>query len=499
VTSLLGERIREVLALEPSSEAIVFEGTSLPWRYLSAVVEGMDRALVNDEQSGCAVGLILRNRPAHVAVLAAAIITGRCVVTLSPMFSDVALAEDIRTLGLHVLVGERDDLERSGVMEAAIEAGVTVLVVSDDLIDPVRTVLVGTAMRHARSRHGVVLEMLSSGTTGVPKRIPLTYESLQSSLQGDDAHLKPGDASARLQARPALVWHPIVHISGAYFVIDALYSGRKIILLDRFEPHEWARIVEREGVRVGHLNPTAMRMLLEEKIRPEQLASLKVVRGGTGATPPELQIAFEDRFNVPVLTTYGATEFAGAIAGWSIDDHRVYGRTHLGASGRAHRGVALRTVNVVTGEVLGVGEEGVLEVHADQVSADPSTWVRTTDLALIDEQGFLWVRGRVDDAIIRGGFKVHPAKIEAALEEHPDVREAAVVGLADERLGAVPVAAVTLREGAKGTDQATLIAFLRERLSAYEIPRDLVIVDEIPRTPSMKVSRPGMWALFRSP
>jgi acyl-CoA synthetase (AMP-forming)/AMP-acid ligase II len=473
MTSLIAERIREVLTLDPSSGAIQFEDRVHPWSYISTVVENLDRCLDHvDSGPGCAVGLIMRNRPPHAAVLAASIITERCVVTLSPMFSDEALANDIRALALHAIAGERGDLERPGIMEAAIEAGVTVLLISEDDDDPVRTILEGTAVHRSRSRPGVVLEMLSSGTTGVPKRIPLTYDSLQSSLQGDDAHLKAGDASARLQVRPALVWHPIVHISGAYFVIDALYSGRRIIFLERFEPRAWARIVEREGVRVGHLNPTAMRMLLEEEIPPEQLASLKVVRGGTGATPPELQIAFEERFHVPVLTTYGATEFAGAVAGWTLDDHRVYGRSHVGASGRAHEGVALRTVNVEFGDVLGVGEEGVLEVRANQTSADASTWVRTTDLAVIDEQGFLWVKGRIDDAIIRGGFKIHPAKVEAALEEHPDVREAAVVGLLDERLGAVPVAAVTLLEGARDVDPATLLAFVRSRLSAYEVPRD---------------------------
>lgn len=495
--SFLTQRVRQVLTLEPNGGAIVFGTNVFPWSYISAAVRCLDEALADTGgDSGCAIGLIMRNRPAHVAVLGASIATGRCLVTLSPMYSDQALAEDVRESELHVLVGEIGDLRRPGILEAARESGCAVLSISEDLNEPIQTMKVAGPARRARSRPGVVLEMLSSGTTGKPKRIPLSISSLESSLKGDDAHRRVNDEVARLQVRPALVWHPIVHISGAYFVIDALFSGRKIVLLERFDPQVWADIVEREGVRVAHLNPTTMRMTLEANVRPEQLSSLKVVRGGTDATPPELQISFEERFHVPVLTTYGATEFAGAVVGWSLEDHSTFGRSHLGASGRAHPGVELRTVDPVTGGIQAVNEEGILEVRAAQTSADPSTWVRTTDLAVIDEDGFLWVKGRIDEAIIRGGFKVHPAKVEGALEEHPLVRKAAVVGLPDERLGAVPVAVVTLVNTTLEMDVLTLINFLRERLTAYELPSEILIVDEIPLTSSMKVSRPGVRALF---
>ena len=199
---------------------------------------------------------------------------------------------------------------------------------------------------------------------------------------------------------------------------------------------------------------------------------------------------------MPVLTTYGATEFAGAVVGWTIDDHRVFGRSRLGASGRAHPGVELRTVDALTGAELPVGETGVLEVRTAQASADPSAWVRTTDVAVIDADGFLWIKGRVDDVIVRGGFKVHPAKVVAALEEHPEVREAAVVGVADERLGELPVAAVIPRHGRDALDVEELADFVRSRLAAYEVPGRIIVVDELPMTPSMKVNRPALRALF---
>jgi long-chain acyl-CoA synthetase len=119
-------------------------------------------------------------------------------------------------------------------------------------------------------------------------------------------------------------------------------------------------------------------------------------------------------------------------------------------------------------------------------------------LAVIDEIGFLWIKGRVDDAIIRGGFKVHPAKVEKALKEHPAVVDAAVVGLADARLGAVPVAVVVLHESFQHTSEEDILTFVEGHLARYEVPTRLRIVDALPLTLSMKVSRPALRALFGS-
>jgi acyl-coenzyme A synthetase/AMP-(fatty) acid ligase len=418
------------------------------------------------------------------------------------MFSDSALATDIETLGLHVLLGDEGDLSRPGVLEAAERAGSFVVVISENLENPFRIVRVANPESSFRRREGMAIEMLSSGTTGTPKRISLTYENLESALGSSGpraASRTSTEESPHLEARPALVWHPIVHISGILFVIDAISSGRPTILMERFDAETWAHFVEVYQVRMAHLNPSAMRMILDANIEPSRLSSLRVLRGGTAATPAELQLAFEDRFHIPLLTTYGATEFTGAVASWSPEDYRLFGRTKLGSSGRAHPGVALRVIDVVTGDVLPVGEEGVLEVCAPQAAKSDHEWSRTTDLAVVDSDGFLWIKGRVDDAIIRGGFKVHPGKIVRALEEHPNVYEAAVVGIPDERLGEVPVAAVTLREGmADSPSTEELRSFLQSRLSTYEIPRQILIVDRLPRTPSMKVSRPELRALFLS-
>ena len=145
----------------------------------------------------------------------------------------------------------------------------------------------------------------------------------------------------------------------------------------------------------------------------------------------------------------------------------------------------------------GPDQAGLLEVKPGQLgpSAD---WMRTTDMARIDGDGFLWILGRADQAIIRGGFKVMPDDVRAALEGHPAVREAAVLGRRDDRLGETPVAMVELRDAAS-IEAAALVEFLRARLARYEIPTDIAIVDQIPRTSSGKADLGAVREFFSHP
>ncbi|MGN6692372.1 MAG: AMP-binding enzyme, partial [Sphingopyxis sp.] len=123
-------------------------------------------------------------------------------------------------------------------------------------------------------------------------------------------------------------------------------------------------------------------------------------------------------------------------------------------------------------------------------------WLRTTDRAVLDADRFLYIRGRADNAIIRGGFKIHPDDVVTALNGHPAIRESAVVGVPDARLGAVPAAAIILKDGAPAPTADDLKAWLKDRLIAYQVPVHIRFVPDFPRTPSMKPSAPGLRALF---
>jgi acyl-CoA synthetase (AMP-forming)/AMP-acid ligase II len=205
--------------------------------------------------------------------------------------------------------------------------------------------------------------------------------------------------------------------------------------------------------------------------------------------------AFLAKYGIPVLPSYGATEFGGGVAGWNLADHQEYWETKRGSAGRAHPGCELRVVAPESGAVLEAGAEGLLEVKAAQLGQG-SGWVRTTDLARIDADGFVWILGRADQVIIRGGFKVRPDDVRAALERHPRVRGAAVVSRPDPRLGAVPVAAVELRGGEAPVTPQDLLAHAGASLARYELPAEIRIVGALPRTASAKVDLAAVSAWF---
>jgi long-chain acyl-CoA synthetase len=298
----------------------------------------------------------------------------------------------------------------------------------------------------------------------------------------------------KLRKRVAILYSPLVHIGGMFFVVKSAVDGRTVCLLDRFTVKGWADAVRRHRPKVTGLVPSAMKMVLDAGVPRSDLESLRAVTSGTAPLSPELQTTFEERYGIPVLITYGATEFAGAVAGWTIRDHREFGAAKRGSVGRAHPGCELRIVDADTGEVQATNESGLLEVQTAQ--APGAGWVRTSDMARIDADRFVWIEGRADGAINRGGFKIDPAGVARTLETHPAVREAAVVGLADERLGEVPVAMVELCEGAIQPSEEELLAFAREHLTRYYVPTRFLVVDEIPRTPSLKPSLPAMREVF---
>jgi acyl-coenzyme A synthetase/AMP-(fatty) acid ligase len=236
-------------------------------------------------------------------------------------------------------------------------------------------------------------------------------------------------------------------------------------------------------------------MILDADVTKEDVSSLVAFRTGTAPLDPDLADAFYEKFGIPVLQNYGATEFAGGVAGWTIGDFHKHHKDKRGAVGRMNPGCEARIVNPESGDALPFGTEGLLELRAGHLG-DGASWMRTTDLAVLDADNFLWINGRFDNAIIRGGFKIFPDDVVRAIEQHPAIREAAVVALPDPRLGQVPGAAYIVKSGATAPSEDELRAFLKERLLPYQVPLRILVVDEMPRTPSLKVSQPDLKKLF---
>ncbi|MBV7477629.1 class I adenylate-forming enzyme family protein [Pseudomonas sp. PDM31] len=497
----LALRIRSVLALAPESPALEYKQRWYSWAEMSSLMTQANDLLTNAGLGeGAPIGILLRNRPAHVTVLLQILASRRCVVTLNPFQSAEKIAHDLEATQIGALIADEQDWQAPALQAAAQAKGCLGLSISSgDTLTVAPQPGVGIKLDPATlpDLRETAVMMLSSGTTGPAKRIALPYAKFEASLS-DAAHYEAGKATngLTLKTSPAMLTIPLVHIGGMYFAVAAIVAARPIVILEKFSVLEWSQAVATYRPKMVSLPPTAIRMILDADVAKSDIDSLLAIRTGSAPLDPAMQIEFENRYDIPLLDAYGATEFAGAVAGWSLRDHREFAQHKRGSVGRAQPGCEVRIIDLVTHEVIDNNNIGLLEVRSAQV--DATRWVRTTDLAEIDDDGFIFIRGRSDSAIIRGGFKVLPRDVEHVLREHPAVKEICVVGLPDPRLGAVPVAALEVRPGVD-LDENQLIAFAREKLVAYQVPVRWMVVDNLPRTPSLKISQHEVRQLFTAP
>jgi acyl-coenzyme A synthetase/AMP-(fatty) acid ligase len=337
--------------------------------------------------------------------------------------------------------------------------------------------------------------MLTSGTTGPAKRVPVRFADLTNAMDGAELHYVGRIIPGR-RRQPSICPLPPVTISGLWALVTAMAGGAPLVLLDRFDPDPWSRLVASYQPRTAGLPPAALRMILEADIPAERLGSLTSIWCGAAPLDPALGAAFEAAYDIPVLQTYGATEFTGGLAGWSLADWKQWSAAKRGSVGRLHRGVAARVIDAETGVEQPIDTVGLLSFQTPHsVGVDANEWVNTNDLGRIDPDGFLFVDGRADDVINRGGFKVSAAKLKALLESHPDVVEAAIVPLPDGRLGNMPGALVVPRSGTAVTE-VDLEQLIRDNLPPYYVPGVLRIADELPRNGAMKIIRPAVVELL---
>ncbi|MGH9232847.1 MAG: class I adenylate-forming enzyme family protein, partial [Acidimicrobiales bacterium] len=341
------------------------------------------------------------------------------------------------------------------------------------------------AMRHER---GVAIVSLTSGTTGPPTPVPLLHAAV---LEGIDQVL--GTLRARPGGGPPMPNLVPVSLSlwaGIYQVLFAFRAGAPVVVMEGFDTATFAGLVRRFAIRSTVLPPAAMVMLVDDE-RVADLAPLRYVRSISSPLSPLQARRFRDRFGIRVLNGYGQTELGGEVAGWSAADSNAFGDAKLGSVGRPHAGVEV-DVDGATGELL------------VRIPGRTDGWHRTGDVARIDEDGFVWIEGRVSDMVNRGGLKVHPGEVEEVLRLSPAVADAAVVGVPDDRLGEVPVAFVVVaghtgeagqpgqaHEGgpAGRLDEGELEALCRRHLAPYKVPVRFERVDALPRNEAGKLLR----------
>ena len=344
----------------------------------------------------------------------------------------------------------------------------------------------------------VAIWLFTSGTTGEPKAALLRHRHLVSYVLSTIEYMAADESEA------SLVSVPPYHIAGMATILSSAYSGRRIMYLPQFEPKEWVHVADQEGITHAMVVPTMLSRILDAAAAAgTSLPALKHLSYGGGRMPvPTIERAMELLPQVGYVNAYGLTETSSTIAVLGPEDHREAFASHdpevrarLGSVGRPLPSVELE-IRGPDGEVLPAGETGEIYVRGDQIAGeyqgrsalDADGWFATNDGGHLDAAGFLFVEGRLDDVIVRGGENMSPGEIEDVLVQHPGVADAAVVGVPDDEWGEVVAAAIVLEPGAVVSEEE-LQTWVRQQLRSSRMPAVIEIRETLPYNETGKLLR----------
>ncbi|HET7038053.1 MAG TPA: AMP-binding protein [Thermomicrobiaceae bacterium] len=344
---------------------------------------------------------------------------------------------------------------------------------------------------------GGELCLTTSGTTGTPKGISLRAEQLAWTAEQIRRSHRLDDADRGLAVLPFFhINAPVVSLC------STLLAGAELVIAPRFSRSRFWAWIEDERITWASIVPTIVAVLLQTERPPWLPGTLRFVRTASAPLPAMQLRAFERRFGIPVIETYGLSEAASTVTANPVPP----GRHKPGSVGKP-LGVTLRVcrpraADDSAGDELydvPAGTEGEVCISGANViaaydggasaAAFQGGWFRTGDLGYLDEDGYLFISGRLKDVINRGGEKIAPREVEELLLTHPAVLDAAVVARPDPIYGELPVAYVMLAPHARGTSTTPLSAFCAQRLSPYKVPAEIVAVDSLPRTRTGKIQR----------
>jgi len=482
---------------DDSELAISFKGVRYDWGWMRGVADRLEALLQKAGVGpGDAIGFAPRNRPECGAALLGLIAAGHDIVMIYSYQSAEAIGRKISDLRCAAIVGPAD-IWGDPARDAAIATGALAIALDGAEVTVIDGTTLDRTVDHRAAEEYPGIALLTSGTTGAPKHFHMSYEVVTRALIRETAmpdlvKKVSGLPPAKTMSLQAL---PFGNIGGLYAYLPHALARHPVTMLEKFSLDDWLAYIREWRPKSGGLPPAAVRMVLDANVPSEDLSSIRFISSGAATLDPTAHREFEERYGIPILLSYGATEFGGIVSLMTFDDHAKYGAEKFGSVGRPWAGAQLQVVDPVSRELLPADTEGELEVLAPRMGSD---WIRTTDLAIIDADGFIFHRGRSDGALMRGGFKIVPEVVSAALAEHPAIGAAAVVGIADRRLGEVPVAAYELRPDSPPVTSEDLEAHLRRSLPSTHLPVRYIEVESLPRTPSLKLDIMAVRRLFEA-
>lgn len=444
------------------------------------------------DMPGNRVALVDLNSEAVPIALFGAALAGKPFVPINYRLPDDQLRELVRrTAPATVIVGD-GVAERLGTMPDVELIGRT------EFIERTADAGVAEADPYAGDPDSVAVLLYTSGTTGAPKAAVLRNRNLASYV------ISTVEFAGAAEDEAAIVSVPPYHIAGISSVLSSTYAGRRVVHVESFEPRVWVDLVRAEGVTHAMVVPTMLERILDVvEADAGGLPSLRALSYGGGPMPlATIERAMALLPGVGFVNAYGLTETASTVALLGPDDHRAAHasddpevRARLASVGRP-----LPSVEVVVrdpdGAAVAVGERGEIWVRGEQVAgeyeglggAPDDGWFNTRDEGHLDAAGFLFVHGRLDDVIVRGGENLSPGEIEAVLLGHPSVAEAAVVGIPDPEWGERVVAAVVPAPGGV-VDEDDLRGFVRAALRSTRTPERIDVRGELPYNETGKLLR----------
>ncbi len=486
-----GERLAVLLeSAAPQRPALLApeDGKPLSYEELATRVGALARRLAGaGVRRGDRVGLVLPNGPEIVELLFAITSLGAAAAPLNPGYTEDEHAFYLGDVQPRVLLLPAGELAAA----RAAAAGITIVDVAASggrlpgLSVGGVEVAAGEPAEPGQPED-IALLLHTSGTTSRPKQVPLLQRNLVASARtiADHYRLGPDDVSFCVM--------PLFHIHGLVAsTFSALAAGGTVVVPRRFSPRRFWQQARDAGVTWFSAGPTLHQMILEKVDGPGAPATLRFVRSCSSALSPALMERAEQAYGAPMLEAYGMTEASHQMASNPLPPaERLPGS--VGIATGTEIGIIDRERNLLPegslGEVV-IRGPGVTPGYLNNPEANADSffdgWFRTGDRGVI-ENGYLRLVGRLKEMILRGGENISPAEIEDVLLSHPAVADAVCFGVEDEKYGEEVAAAVALSGEA---DEASLVAYCRERLAAFKVPRVIHILDAIPRTPTGKLQR----------